>query len=619
MTLSPSRWPEAAVTLARTFGARGFRLRLTHELRRRLGRFREAPRHPVAPGNPAHWLRPDAGAMADAVDRDQALARADRVLGGEHQAYRHDWRPLPEGREAWGTHAATGHRFATAGPWWHVAHLATAGSDIKDVWEPARFGWLYDLARAYVLTGDRQYADGAARRIADWDASCPAFEGVHWSCGQETAIRATALLHAEAVLAEAWDDETRRRVVRLLGASGERIADAIGYAVSQRNNHALSEAAGLVLLGVRLGEGHPEASRWLRDGRQWMETLIREQFAPDGWYIQHSFVYARLALEQCVLAEQALRAAGQRLSDEAAERVQAGARLLLHLADAATGDVPNHGPNDGAFVWPTTLAPFRDFRPVVTAVAARWEMPLPADVSIDAERLAWMRLPPPPRAPRRSDGVHSGPSGWAVARVGETVAFLRAGRYTSRPGHIDPLHLDVRIGGHSVVVDPGTYAYNALIPWKNGLAGAGVHNGPLLDGQEPGVRGPRFLWYLWPSAEITSARMEGDVAVLQGERAGAVRRTVRVSQDQVTVEDRVLDPQAQTLSLTWTLPPDVDEAAVEVEGGGVRPALGGDVIGWISPHYGQRIPGQSVVVEAPADPDTPIVTVIHPPTASVHS
>src|SRR5690606_24124076 len=129
----------------------------------------------------------------------------------------------------------------------------------------------------------------------------------------------------------------------------------------------------------------------------------------------------------------------------------------------------NHGPNDGAFVWPTTMGAYRDFRPVVTAVAALWPMPLPDDVPPDAERLAWMGLPAPPSAPRRADRVAQGASGWATARVGETVVFLRAGQYTSRPGHIDPLHLDVRIAGRPVVVDPGTYAYNAPSPWNNGL------------------------------------------------------------------------------------------------------------------------------------------------------
>ena len=616
MTVPPSRWPEAAATLGRTFGVRGVRLRAAHEVRRRFGRFRSAPIYPATGGVPAAWLRPDADALAEATDRAVALDRAERVLAGEHQAYRHGWRALPDTAEAWRTHPTTGHAFPNRGPWWRVAHLDPEAGDIKDVWEPARFAWLYDLVRAFVLTGDRRYAEAAAERIAGWDAACPKFEGVHWSCGQETAIRAVALLHAEAVLADAWDEATCARVARLLGASGERIADAVGYAVSQRNNHAISEATGLVLLGDRLRGAHPEAGGWLQDGHQLLEQLVREQFGPDGWYIQHSFVYKRLAVEQCVLAECALRSCGRALSGAAADRLRAAVTLFLAVIDGPTGDVPNHGANDGAFVWHTTLAPFRDFRPVVTAAATMWDVPVPEDVPLDDERLAWMGAPPPPSAPPRGDGVRSGASGWAVARVGETVAFLRAGRYTARPGHLDPLHLNVRIGGDLVVVDPGTFAYNAPAPWRNGLAGAAVHNGPLLDGVEPGVRGPRFLWYLWPEADVLGARLSDGVAVLEAERPGAVRRTVRVEPGRVVVEDRALDPEAGRVSVRWTLAPGVALEAVAVEGGVVRAAREGAVEGWVSLHYGERIPSQSVEADAPAGPSHTIVTTIQLPTTS---
>ena len=613
MSLPVSRWPEAAVTLARTFGARGAALRAWHEVRRRGGRFRAEAQHRVGGEGRAEWLVLDADALRAATDRPAALARAERVAGGEHQAFRHRWVPLPSGPADWLRQPTTGRTATADAPWWEAEHLDRDFGDVKEVWEPARFGWLYDLVRGYVLTGEDRFADAAVRRIRDWSGAAPPFCGLHWSCGQETAIRAIALLYAEANLMAALGPEARALVRDELAASGERIADAIGYAVSQRNNHALSEAAGLVLLGARFQGQHPEAEAWLGAGHAWLDRLIPEQFAADGWYIQHSFTYARLAIEQCVLAEHALRHAGRQLIDASVRRILAAADLLAAVADAETGHVPMHGANDGAFVFPATLAGYRDFRPVLTAVAATWPWGMPADLVPDLDVPVWLGSELARPAPARAGGLARGASGWAAASVGDTRVFLRAGRYASRPAHLDPLHLTVRFGSREVVVDAGSYSYNAPPPWNNGLATAAVHNGPLLDGREPGIRGPRFLWYQWPEADVVEAESTRDEVRIVAERPGEVRRTVRVRDGRVEVRDQALAPGA--LETAWLLAPGVPASCVDVGDAARREvaAREGGVAGWVSPHYGERIPSQSVVARSTDQPRAAIVSRITPP------
>ena len=85
------------------------------------------------------------------------------------------------------------------------------------------------------------------------------------------------------------------------GIVAKPIADAFGYAQSQRNNHGLSEAAGLIAIGARLRGAEPRAAQWIEVGRQAMERMIIDQIAEDGWYIQHSFTYARVALDQLTI------------------------------------------------------------------------------------------------------------------------------------------------------------------------------------------------------------------------------------------------------------------------------------------------------------------------------
>ncbi len=599
-------WPLRAATIARTYGARGLALRALHETRRALGAFRVKPGRVIefAPPPTRHPFAVDATALANATNRAQALARASHVLAGDYQAYRTIWRPLPVGPSAWHRGANDAELPADV-PWWRAMPSEDSGVDVKDVWEPARFAWAYDLVRAWMITHDDRYAAAFHRIFADWCESSPPFRGVHWACGQEATIRAIALLYAEANLvgAPSSDQRAMARITRVLAATGERVNDAIGHALSQRNNHGISEAVGLLALGARFRGTHPRAVHWASRGRHLLERLIREQFAGDGWYIQHSFNYLRVALDMCLIARHVLVAASIDLSLDATERLRAATELLLAVIDPESGVVPNHGHNDGALVHPVTLRAYRDYRPVVTAACASFDVPLPSNVAPDAEALAWLSLPQPRKGDPIGDAVHSGASGWAAARVGGTAVFLRAGTYRSRPGHIDALHVDIRLAGRETIVDAGTFAYNGPPPWRNALADARIHNGPLLDDEAPAVRGPRFLWYRWPNATLIRAAPEGGAMILAAELPNRIRRTVHVWHDLVRVDDLVLTSSAGRVTIRWLLHPAADPAVIHVDGGTtVNAARESEAMGWFSPAYGVKLPACWIEIERPAVP-----------------
>lgn len=586
--------------LLRTYGLRGVVRRARHEVRARFNAFQRRP---------SSRTYADSGARAVAygpanVDsrnvpparRERALRRAQLVLEGCYEAFGHEWRRFPGEGRAWHAHGASGYEFPMA-PWWQVA-LLPPQADVKDVWEPARFAWVYDLLRADVLAPDARYGRAFHEILARWIAANPPFVGPHWACGQETGIRALALLHAETRFIPPADmKDANGRIARVLGWSAERIADAIGYGLSQRNNHGISESAALVHLGLRLRADHPDAQRWLASGMRLLEEQILDQFAADGWYAQHSFTYMRVALEQALLARRALQAAGSDLSAACLSRLNSSYDLLVLLIDAETGVVPNHGANDGGRVLPYSTAPYRDFRPLLTLVATVLERALPADIPADDEVVRWLGATQPRRDPARPDGVRTGSSGWAVARVRDAFVFLRAGTYSHRPSHLDTLHADVRFGACEVVVDPGTFSYNAPPPWRNALASAVVHNGPVLDASEPARRGPRFLWYSWPSARVVQTQFDTSSARLVAEMPRRVTREIVVESREVSVIDSVLDGRVSSLQVTWLLHPDVQsEDAVQATGAEGIAAHETDVTGWFSPTYGMRLPSKALRV-----------------------
>jgi hypothetical protein len=561
---------------------------------------------------PADWpFVPDAQRVRDATDRDVALDRAARVRAGQHQAFRWAWRARPRTETEWLSHPDSGFLYEGSKRWWTVPHFDSAAGDIKDVWEPARFGWAYDLIRGWILTGDDSYVRTLRDGLTTFLRASPPFRGPHWACGQETAIRAIALLWVEGACCEApsFDDTARAQLVQALAWSAERIADAFGYARSQRNNHGLSEATGLIAIGARLAAMHPRAERWIERGQRSLERMIPDQIAPDGWYIQHSFTYARVALDQLTVARRALRAVGRDLSARSQDRVRALIELTTACVDPACGDLPNHGANDGAYVLPLSTARYRDFRPALSAAAATFDTTLPADVEPDAETLAWLRATWPVRRERKqAPYVQTGSSGWAIATTAGARLFVRAGEYRSRPGHIDPGHIDLWIGGRPAAIDAGTFRYMAPPPWNNGLTAIEVHNTVSIAGLEAARRGPRFLWLSWPRAHIASARVEGDEVVIDimndSWRARGIthsrRCTLRPDGAVVIDEIHVNADFVGPVLVHWLLE-DGAEVSMTSSSNASETEMRGDPTstrGWASEAYGVKRPVRSVRLSA---------------------
>jgi hypothetical protein len=588
----------------RTYGARGFRRRALHETRRAFGGFQGRPRWPVSQGEPLptasiYRIRGSFDLLPPEI-KTRIRERGDRVRSGSYDAFSHKWRKFPSTVEEWSS-APSGDFTFPSGPWWTIPSLPPQ-ADIKEVWEPARFGWVYDLVRAHHLVDDPRYAAAFYQHLRQWIEASPPFAGVHWSCGQETAIRAIAILHGEAGLppGPATAEADRLLVTKVLAWSGERIESAIGYGLSQRNNHGISESAGLVHVGLRLRGVHPRAAQWLAEGRRLLDEQIQDQFLEDGWYSQHSFYYTRVALEQALWAQQALRVNGESLAATSIGKLAAALDLIATVIDGATGEVPNFGANDGSRVLPLSSARYSDFRPLLTLGSLVLRRQMPADIQHDPEVVAWVSEEPPSSGPARRDRVYRGESsGWLVVRHQSVVAFLRAGSLRHRPSHLDLLHLNLSINGRELIVDPGTYSYNAPPPWKNGLVVARVHNAPVLDDREPVSRGPRFFWNEWPSARLISAEIEASGVRVVAEVPNRVRREIEIRADEVLVTDTVLDPEVRSLQLTWLLHPEVPAAKIVRADGARDVAPSADATdAWFSPTYLQRFPTRAVRVRA---------------------
>jgi hypothetical protein len=450
-------------------------------------------------------------AVLGEAGRGQLLAEADEIIASQVRLFGGPAAPL---------------RLATPGP---LAHWTAyergdkpAGEgldgDIKWIWEPGRLGWAYTLGRAYLLSRDERYA------VAFWDYiegfldANPPYLGPHWASAQEVALRLIALTFACQVFrAAACAEDTRTaRLAQAVAIHAARIPPTLVYARAQNNNHLLAEAAGLYTAGLFLPD-HPQAQRWRDLGWRWFNRAIQSQVASDGAYVQHSTNYHRLMLQAALWVSRLAESQGQALPHRTCERLAVATRWLLRLLDPPSGGVPNLGPNDGAHILPLTVCPQGDYRPVLQAagevflgerpfVPGAWdEMALWLGGGL-LERSKYVLSTSPQPEFAHTPHVLRSPDG-------ASWAYLRAARFTGRPGHADQLHLDLWWRGLNLAQDAGTYLYNARPPWDNALARSEVHNTVVIDGRDQMYRAGRFLYINWAQAEVLKQELWEDGAL----------------------------------------------------------------------------------------------------------
>ena len=486
---------------------------------------------------------------------------------------------------------------------WHRVPLFAPGLDIKEVWEASRFSWVLELAQQH-LAGDARATATLNRWLRRWITANPPYRGPNWFCGQEASIRVLHLLLAAQLLQQ--DATPEGALQDFVALHLRRIVPTMSYAIGQDNNHGTSEAAALFVGGAWLAQrrGGKEAQGWASVGRYWLQERAQALIEPDGSFSQQSVTYHRFMLDTYSFAEVWRRRLAQPpWSPVTYDRLRAAAAWLRQFTDARSGDAPNYGPNDGARMVPLGGFPYRDFRPSVALAYAlfmgqrAWDQGGPWE---EPARLLGVGVPraaaPPPVSQTFDDG------GYHVLRVGEAVAYLRYPRHRTRPSHADALHLDLWVGGQNLLVDGGSYSYNAAPDDFRYFRGVWSHNTVSFDERDQMPLLRRFLYGGWLDAgEVEACSGDGPREVrasarYEDWRGASHRRQILLTPSALVCKD-MLGGQAKRAVLRWRLgggPWHQDGGGlvgptgrmdVSVEGVELRREL---VVGWTSLHYLER-------------------------------
>ena len=564
----------------------------------------------------------------DAVAAEPPLREAVELLSGRFRFF--DWRKIELGqRPAWRCNALT-HESIPAGTHWSRIPDFAHG-DIKVIWEPSRWGWALTLARAYARTGDRRFATRFRELRDDWMAENQPGAGPNWKCGQEAALRLIAGCVATAIFSSRGEVSSGglRQLTVLAEATARRIEANLDYALSQDNNHGLSELAGLLTAAVMFPSLPGSRSRGQR-ARTALICELGRLVAEDGSFAQYSTNYHRVLLHVAVWCGRLLAAAGEPFPAETLARIDAAAVWLWHVMEPADGSVPCYGSNDGANILKLDNGGYGDFRAAVQAAFALTRGAPVLSAGPWNETAAWlfgaMTLAAPPRAPERGNFTAAS-AGYHVLRQAGTEAFVRCGPHRFRPHHADQLHVDLRRDGQPLTLDPGTFSYNAPPPWDHAFKNTRFHNTVSVDGLDQMNKAGRFLWLPWSGGTSGPVRelSEGTLLCWEGETdawswlASPVqhRRAVLLrANGEVTVIDRLQSAGEHHYTLHWLLPDarreelnagmgamltgrDGTVSAVEVAAAGAGAQTSWvradeqTCRGWVSPRYLERAPAWS--------------------------
>ncbi|MEX0788008.1 MAG: alginate lyase family protein [Anaerolineales bacterium] len=598
---------------------------------------------PEAPDNPAAFLRSRRAFQDDSfffpaletpakllnylrASSDEARAGGDEVRAGKLRLFGGELRPV-----GWPPNWLGAPKGASPVHWSDVD--LEAEDDIRLTWEPARFGFVYPLARAYRLHRDPATFETFWEGFKSWRKSAPIHAGPHWVSGQEVALRALALTTAWYAFGSELEarPDAAGELAAAIAVHAARIPPTMSYARAQGNNHVLSEAAALYTIGLLFPE-FKAARRWAKTGREaFLEGLARQVYE-DGGYVQHSTRYHRLVVDLCLWTSRLAAMHRQPFPDRALERCARLTECLQAQVDPETGVASHLGHDDGSVFFPFTFPSGQDYRFSLQAASLWFRSTAAYPPGPWDELAAWLGLEPKdaqalsPGLPETfpSAGIH-------ILQKGRSKAQVHCVHFRSRPAHSDQLHVEAWFDGSSLIGDPGTYRYRAAPPWDNALAFSHVHNGPMIDGEEPMQRAGRFLWLRWAQGRVIGRwrTPEGDLEAVLCEHDGyrrmgiRVRRAViRAGSDGWLISDEVEGSGRHTITTCWLLPPEAHELAgdlgevrlggrlkIRMEGPDRRLGLyqegrfagGEDVestaenLGWRSPTYNSRAPGLTAV------------------------
>jgi hypothetical protein len=520
--------------------------------------------------------------------------------------------------------------------------------DIKYIWVPNRHLQFVTLAQAYFLSENGKYLDGIARQLRAWIEQSPYLLGPNWTSSLELALRLINWSLVWQLIGGAHSPMFRDdRGIELRDSWLEVIYQHCHFIRghfshhSSANNHLIGEAAGL-FVATTTWPFWKQFRKWQHTAKDVLTREMLLQNAKDGVNREQAIFYAQFVLDFFLTAALVGRSNGIEFPKECWHRFEAMLEYIATLMDVGD-NVPMIGDADDGYVVQLSQGkPFCPFKSLLATGAVlcsraefkhkagrlddktRWLIGADSDKRFDDIRTEAVQFPVRCEFPK--GGYYILGKDFESSR--EVRLIMDAGPlgYPSiaAHGHADALAVILSVAGKEFLIDPGTYAYQSNVEWRNYFRGTAAHNTVRIDQQDQSVIGGKFMWLRKANAVVetweTDEHRDRIVAHHDGYRrmADPVSHRREVVFDKVGMHIHIADTidceKTHIVERCWhfsekcEITRDGDGVVVVNDGVRVRLRSKGDdskitlyrgqnnpPLGWISRHFDIKEPTTTVV------------------------
>jgi hypothetical protein len=456
--------------------------------------------------NPARQFQGNISLLSN-ERKDSILDRADRILEGRYPLMGNqtvrietpvDWHKCPVSGKRW---PETGFpEVDLSGRW------ADPPVDVKFIWELNRHKHLYPLGQAFLISGDEKYAKAIEATLLGWIEQNPPGWGVNWAGPLELGIRSMAWSWAVDCLEE-FSSLKGGTLAKILLSIDRQIGFMEHYLEDYlvRNTHLVGEAAALAWVGLSC-PGLMAAESWVEKGKQLLEQQMHRQVLPTGQHYERSSYYHNYMIDFCAGVFILGSNTGHSYPEQWRHQLEKMYAWLARFAPPGPR-LPDCKDADGGQVFGWTEEALLGWKSRLAwggvlfdneewiALSQGDETFLPyffTPMEIENFRKQKKNTPP--------DGLQSDEERTVIrASVDSHPVYLlfdhsALGVGRCGHGHADLLQVLLQVGEQPVLIDPGTYTYNASAQWRNAFRTTAAHNTVAMDGHSQVEPGGPFDW-----------------------------------------------------------------------------------------------------------------------------
>jgi len=426
----------------------------------------------------------------------KTVEEADRILKYEFTIYGRLKLPLSANQFSWETDPLTGFLWHNKlGPSYYISANSN-GTDIKTIWEIARFQFLCQLSHAYILTRKKQYAQFAMDMVNSWLCENAFPYGPHWARAMEVSIRLTNWSIYLPLL-----DIQKNSDLEFLGTLSESllehlifIRENIENSIPHGNNHYLANLVAL-LLGRRIFPSLQWAVDCAKFAEKELEKEVQSQFKNSGINFEGSLPYHRLSSEICLIGAAFIINSGGQLPSGIAERLSKAAMFTQYYTDASR-ECPIIGDNDSGifvkFFAGQESNRHQYVRYLFDCILENTTTPQNWDEFLCG--IHFMKTPPPVTLIQNNQKEINKDveyeiqvkefEGLVVARYQNDAFFFNTLNSSESHSHNDKLSIYPIIEGEELFLDRGSFSYKGFIQKRHKDRMTTSHNGPVLNDWE---------------------------------------------------------------------------------------------------------------------------------------